>query len=230
MPARPRPTLRNRVAYDAAGGRSWTLHSSIDDFQLLSPAPQDIPARYRGAAAHLVLAMTLAAQEALVECLRADAAALVALDPQEDYIAGNEGRLKALVAKVDIFLPSGEEVARLTGHCNWPRAARELAALGPSIVVVKLGAAGSLVYDARCGREATVPAYPAAAVDPTGAGDSFCGGFMAALLNDPGDLEGATRAGAVAASFAIASYGTDAAFQAQPLEARRRLEAWRAAA
>jgi ribokinase len=230
MAERPLPTLRNRVVYRADGSRAWTLMGSEDDFHRLSPAPSDVPARFRDAEAHLVLAMTLAAQEALVDWLRAETSGVVALDLQEDYIAGNEARLLDLIGKVDFVLPSGEEAARLLGHRDWSRAARELAALGPRIVVVKLGATGSLVYDAPRGREIAVPAFPAGEVDPTGAGDSFCGAFLAALLDTPDDAEGAARAGAVAASFAIADYGTAGAFRVSGAEARRRLAAWLAVA
>ena len=123
LPERALPALCCRVAYDAAGGREWTLHASEDAFDALSPAPEDIPAAYGQAEAHLVLAMTLAAQERLVAWLRANARGTIALDPQEDYIAGNEARLLALVASVDVFLPSAEEVRRLAGHCDWEKAA-----------------------------------------------------------------------------------------------------------
>src|SRR5688500_3869699 len=70
LPLRALPALRNRVAYDATGGRAWTLYASEADFHALSPAPDDIPESFRGAEAFLVLAMTLAAQEELIDWMR----------------------------------------------------------------------------------------------------------------------------------------------------------------
>lgn len=64
-------------------------------------------------------------------------------------------------------------------------------------------------------------------IDTTGAGDSFCGAFMAAYLADPGDPERAVRAGSVAASFTVGGYGVEPLFLANPAEMRRRLDEWR---
>lgn len=209
MPRRDLPTLHNRIVYGGDGGRHWTLHASDAEFHHLSPTPHDIPTHYRNAEAFLILAMTLAAQVALAADLRSRIGALVALDPQEDYIAGNEAALRKLIALTDVFLPSAEEVLRLTGQSDWSAAARGFAELGPALVVIKLGPEGCLVFDRRTQREITVPAVPAAVVDTTGAGDSFCGAFMAVLAQDRNDIEAAAKAAVVTASFAVEGYGVD---------------------
>ena len=222
------PTLHNRVEYFADGRRRWTLFATEEEFDILSPLPSDIPASYRGAKAYLVLAMTLSAQQKLVADLKARSEAIVALDPQEDYIKGNEIALRALISKVDIFLPSAEEVERLLGTGDWGEAARTFAAIGPKIVVIKLGADGCLVFDRERDLEFSIPAYPVTdIVDTTGAGDSFCGAFMAAYLKDLRHPEYAARAGAVAASFTVAGYGVDPLFRTDPDVMRRRLDEWR---
>ncbi len=224
---RDRPTLHNRVAYRADGGRTWTLYSGQADFHILSPTPENIPERYRSADAFLILAMTLEAQEGLVPALRRMGAGLIALDPQEDYILGAESRVQDLVAQVDIFMPSEEEVRRLLGHDDFFAAAKHFAALGPKIVVVKRGADGCLVYERDADRTTEVPAFPVAEVlDTTGAGDSFCGAFMASLILSPGDVLRAARAGAVAASYTVAGFGTEALARAEPGDAARRLAAF----
>ena len=220
------PTLRNRVVYAADGSRAWTLCSPEEEFESLSPTPDDLPPGYCAAEAFLVLAMALSAQERLIEWMRAQTNALVALDPQEDYIAGNHSRLRSLIGKVDIFLPSAEEVRRLTGGGDWAAASRDFAALGPRLVVVKLGAEGVVVHDAARDLFLRIPAYPARPVDTTGAGDAFCGGFMAALLAARDDLEGAARRGAVAASFAISEYGAAGILAATSADAAQRLADW----
>jgi sugar/nucleoside kinase (ribokinase family) len=226
MPTRPLPTLHNRVTYQDTGEREWTLYASDSAFDILSPLPSDIPSAYRKAQAFLILAMTLPAQQRLVADLKASGA-VVALDPQEDYIAGAEAEILRMISDVDIFMPSQVEVRRLTGSSDWTRAARYFAEAGPKIVAIKLGADGSLIHDARVGSIVHVPAYPmTSVVDTTGAGDSYCGAFMAAYLDAPHDLIGAARVGAVAASFTISGYGVDPLFEATSEQLKRRLENW----
>lgn len=221
------PSLHNRVVYETNGDRAWTLFNSEEAFHELSPTPDDIHVTYRDAEAFLVLAMTLQAQQDLVADLKRNTEGLIALDPQEDYIAGNEEALRNLIAQSDIFLPSAEEVRRLLRHEDWSAAARTFAELGPTLVVIKLGAEGCLIYDRSREWEKTVPAFEADAVDTTGAGDSFCGAFVAAFLQDRSDLERAAQAGSIAASFAIADYGVTPLFEATSGEAMRRLAQWR---
>ena len=224
---RPHPTLHNRVVYDSHGGRSWTLFASEEVFHEQSPTPADIPEQFLMADAFLVLAMTLDAQEDLLEFLRTNTTAVLALDLQEDYISGNEDRILELLPKTDIFLPSAEEVLRLTGMDNWSKAARYFASLGPSLVVIKLGNEGCITFDAERDETMSLPAFPAQNIlDTTGAGDSFCGGFVAALIGNQGTVAEAARAASVSASFAIANYGVDALFTASPVEARQRLKNW----
>lgn len=228
LPPRGIPSLHNRVAYDAEGGRVWTLFNGDEAFHTLSPTMADIPIPFLDAEMFLILAMTLEAQIDLVTGLKGRKGGLIALDMQEDYIRGNEERLKALISQCDVFMPSADEAQQLLGHTDWQAAARTFAALGPSIVVLKLGAEGSLIHDRDTDRMVRISPLPGPVVDTTGAGDSFCGGFLAALLQDRSDLEGAARAGAVAAAFAISDYGADPMFRVTPAEAQARLQAWQA--
>ena len=228
LPYRDLPTLHNRVEYSADGTRKWTLFASEANFDHLSPRAGDIPPEYWRAEAHLILAMALAAQENLVDHLKCQTDAIVALDPQEDYIAGNEARVRRMIAKLDIFMPSEEEVARLFGLRDPRKAAREITDLGPRLAVIKLGAEGCFVYDKLKDAEFSLPAYPAAdVVDTTGAGDSFCGGFMASLVQKPDAIEDAAWAGAVAASVAVEGYGAERLLEAAPGDFKKRLDDWR---
>lgn len=229
LSSRTIPSLHNRVAYDADGGRIWTLYNGDDAFHALSPTFADIPPSYLEAEIFLILAMTLEAQIDLVAGLKGRPDRLIALDMQEDYILGNEARLNEMIRQCDIFMPSADEAQQLLGHTDWPAAARQFADLGPSIVVLKLGAEGVLVHDRATGRVIRIPPFPGPVIDTTGAGDSFCGGFLAALLTDRRDLERAARAGAVAAAFAVSDYGAEPMFRARADEAQRRLQTWRAA-
>ncbi len=226
MPRRDRPTLRNRIVYQSHDRRVVTLLSDEADFELLSPRCADMPARYWAADAFMILAMTLDAQRDLVEGCRARTRALLALDPQEEYVEGNVEAILDLVARVDVFMPSLDEVRRLLGHAEPARAARQLAARGPGIVVVKMGAEGSLIHQAGTGRDIVMPAYPVRPLDTTGAGDAYCSAFMAALVTKPGDVRHAAAAGAVAASYAVGGYGIEGLLAASATDFGSRLERW----
>jgi ribokinase len=216
----PLPTLHLRVVYGAAGDRTWTTYFSDADFDALSPEADDIPPGFRDAEAFLVLAMTLTGQERLVAWARQETKALIALDLQEDYILGHQQRLMALIRQTDVFMPSAEEVRRLLGHEDWEAAARVFAGRGPSLVVIKLGQDGTVVYSRDRDLVVRCPALNVPAVDTTGAGDSFCGAMIAHLLQDGADLDGALRAGTVAASVAIGGFGAEPLFSADQEKVR----------
>lgn len=221
LPRRQVQSIRNWVVYEYDGQRSWILRSNPDDFLELSPTWEDIPPAFRDTKAAMILAMDLAAQEALATRLKATGA-LVALDPQEDYIAGNQARILKMLSHVDIFLPSQEEVYRLLGHRDYPRAAREFAGYGCETVVVKMGGEGSLIFDQVTGRCIELPVYPATVTDTTGAGDAYCGGFLAMYVQSQ-DLVKAGLAGSVSASFAIEDFGLAHMFQVDRSTAEQRL-------
>lgn len=118
--------------------------------------------------------------------------------------------LDALVARVDAIVLNDEEARMLTGETNLISAAREVLQRGPRLVVVKKGEHGAFLV----GEEQlfSVPAYPVEkVVDPTGAGDSFAGGFMGHLASkdctDPATLREAMMHGTVAASFCVQGFG-----------------------
>ncbi len=88
--------------------------------------------------------------------------------------------IRSLLAEVDVFLPNLDEARALTGLDDPVAAARALRGDGPAIVVVKLGAEGSVVL---CGEESVaLPALPTEARDAVGAGDAFDAGFLHSLM------------------------------------------------
>ena len=220
LPVRSCPTMRTRFEYATHDRRTVRILSDEGDFDELSPRPADVPAHYWGAPCFMVLAMTLRAQADIVAACRAAGQGLVALDPQEEYIAGHEAEVLALVARVDVFMPSLDEVRQLLGHENAERAARTFASLGPRIVVIKLGSEGCLVHDAARGHSFRLPAYPVSPIDTTGAGDAYCCAFMASLAQAPGALDRAAAQGAIAASVAVSTYGANGLFSEIPASGR----------
>jgi len=225
QPQRNAATIRNVVSYDLCGGRHWTLLTDPRDFDVLSVYPEDVSAELAAAPAFLVAAMSLESQARLTPWLRANTEAVLYLDLQEDYIPGNEERVLEFVGSSHVFLPSEEEVRRLLHTEDWDEAARRLASVGPSTVVIKRAGLGSLVYEAEADRVVSVPAFPAAVVDSTGAGDAFCGAF-AAVHQQTGSASQAARAGAVAAAICISGYGTSALLSASPEQALQQMSAW----
>ncbi|MDX2192434.1 MAG: PfkB family carbohydrate kinase [Gemmatimonadales bacterium] len=135
---------------------------------------------------------------------------LVACDTMNYWIQGKKDALLKLLARVDVLLVNDGEARELSGDWNIHRAGRWILAHGPKRVVIKQGEYGALLVEP--GRTFFVPAFPLEEVfDPTGAGDSFAGGFMGYLART-GDTssEGLRRAmvfGSVMGSFAVSSFG-----------------------
>ena len=138
------------------------------------------------------------------------APAFVAADTMDLWINGSLPDLKELLKKVHCLIVNDEEARLLAGRLNLIEAAEAILVMGPRIVIVKKGEAGSLMCLAD-GSKFVLPAYPATEVrDPTGAGDSFAGGFMGYLAQarttDFETLKTAVAYGTVVASFTIADF------------------------
>jgi sugar/nucleoside kinase (ribokinase family) len=136
----------------------------------------------------------------------------VACDTMNFWIEGRLGDLEKVLERVDMLLLNDEEARLLARHDSLPSAARAIRAMGPKAVVVKRGDAGALLF-----HEAGVfaaPAFPIEnVVDPTGAGDSFAGGFMGWLAQSenltPAGIRTALIMGSVLASFCCEEFGLD---------------------
>ena len=152
---------------------------------------------------------------------------LVALDSMALWIEISAEALERIIRKVDVLFLDETEVRTFTKRSNLVEAAREIMAMGPSAVVAKRGDHGVLLFHGDSIFSA--PAFPLEhVVDPTGAGDSFAGGFMG-YLAATGDLstEGfklAAMAGSVMGSFQVESFSLErtASLTNDEIEARFR--------
>ncbi|MEJ7697143.1 MAG: carbohydrate kinase family protein [Candidatus Limnocylindrales bacterium] len=222
--ARPGAAIRYWVVYEADGRRRWLQRSPESAFIETAPHPDDVPHTFRRSGAFHIAAMPIDAVEPLVSAIRAWAPeAVLTLDTHEDEVAGFQDRIAALLPWVTVFIPSREEVASWFGWDDPVRAIRELGRLGQRATVIKMGADGSLVLDARTGRLAEVGLAPGPIVDVTGAGDAFCGSLVAGLALGDDPVTAATR-GAAGASLAIGDFGALHPWL-RPDEASRRLAA-----
>lgn len=133
----------------------------------------------------------------------------VACDTMNFWIEGKREALGRLLQKVDMLLLNDEEARQLSGLSSLPAAARAIRKMGPSAVVIKRGDAGALLFHE--GGVFAAPAFPIeTVVDPTGAGDSFAGGFMGWLARmggtSPADIRTALILGSVLASYCVEDF------------------------
>ncbi len=136
----------------------------------------------------------------------------VACDTMNFWIEGKRPELLNLLKRVDMLLLNDEEARQLSGQANLPAAARAIRALGPRAVVIKRGDAGALLFHE--GGVFAAPAFPIEnVVDPTGAGDSFGGGFMGWIAREgdtsPATIRTAMILGSVLASFSVEDFSLD---------------------
>jgi len=149
-----------------------------------------------------------------------------ALDSMNLWIDTAKDSLLAAIAEVDCLIVNDAEIRQLTGESNLARAARAVMELGPRAVVTKRGEYGAALFT-EDGFFA-LPGFPLEEVrDPTGAGDSFAGGFVGYLDSQEGELDEAClrRAmgyGTVLASFNVEQFGTErvAALTREEIEER----------
>ncbi len=137
---------------------------------------------------------------------------LVALDTMNFWIEGNKSALSKVVEAVDVLFIDETEARMFSGEGNLLHAAREITALGPHTLLIKRGEHGVLLF-----HESSIfvaPAFPLeTVVDPTGAGDSFAGGFMG-YMAATGDISSrglrrATVLGSVMGSFCVEAFSLE---------------------
>jgi sugar/nucleoside kinase (ribokinase family) len=137
---------------------------------------------------------------------------LVACDTMNYWISSKPDALKRTLREVDLLTINEAEIRQLAGESSLVKAAKAVQAMGPKTVVVKQGSYGALMFHGHSAFSA--PAYPLESVfDPTGAGDTFAGGFMGYLANTMNFSEGSLRQavifGSVMASLNVESFSLD---------------------
>ncbi len=137
---------------------------------------------------------------------------LVVCDTMNFWIEGARADLEALLQRVDLLMVNDEETRQLADEANLLKAVRWIQARGPATVVVKKGEHGAMLFHR--GDIFFVPGFPLEdVVDPTGAGDSFAGGFLGYLASTREWNEGVFRRamvyGSVAGSFAVADFSVN---------------------
>jgi len=154
----------------------------------------------------------------------------VVCDTMNFWIEGAFDALRALMARVDCIIVNDSEARLLANEPNLVRAARMIREMGPHIVIIKKGEHGALLFTGD--GVFSAPAFPLEDIfDPTGAGDTFAGGFIGYLARagevTEQNLRRAVIHGSAMASFCVEQFSLDAIKELSDEQIRRRVEAFR---
>jgi sugar/nucleoside kinase (ribokinase family) len=205
--------------------RRDTLFTELGVFEGFEP---QLPDSYRDSEFVFLANIHPSLQSRVLEQVRAPR--FSAMDTMNLWIDTTREDLLHTLSGVQCITINDEEAAQLTGERNLVRAAERIHQLGPDTVIVKRGEHGAVLFD----RDGifTAPAFPLRHVkDPTGAGDSFAGGFMGALLQsgslDETSLRRAVIYGSTMASFCVEDFSLDRFRSLEREDVERRFEAFR---
>lgn len=151
---------------------------------------------------------------------------LIVLDTMNFWMDIALDELKAVIAKVDVLTINDEEARQLSGEYSLVLAAKKIFEMGVKTLIIKKGEHGALLFQGD--KMFFAPAMPLAVVkDPTGAGDTFAGGFIAYLAKtDDPSFENMKRAiiyGSAMASFCVEEFGTERMFSISEEDINKRL-------
>jgi len=196
------------------------------ELNVLAEAPPTVPVAFADSKfVFLANTMPKLQHELLAQIRRPT---FVAADTMRCWIQDHLGDLKSLFKKIDCLIINEDEAKQLAEEQNLIKAGQIILDMGLSVVVIKKGESGSLMCGAD-GEKFLLPAYPATEViDPTGAGDSFAGGFMGYLAQagktDFATLKKAIAYGTVTASFTITDFSLNGLSATSRAEIDRRLQ------
>ena len=204
---RPGKTFRWKGRYSADLASRETLDTQLNVFADFKPV---LPADWRDAEFLFLGNIHPTLQLDVLQQLKQPR--LVAMDTMNFWIEGQPAALAKVLEKVDLLVINDEEARLLSREHNLPKAARAIRAMGPKTVIVKRGESGALLFHEH--GVFAAPAFPLEkVVDPTGAGDTFAGGFVGYLARvrdlSPQAVRRAMFYGSVMASFCVEDYSLD---------------------
>jgi sugar/nucleoside kinase (ribokinase family) len=155
---------------------------------------------------------------------------IVAVDTMDFWIKNKKDALQEVIKRVDFVLMNDGEARQFTQTPNIPVAASRLLKMGVKAVIIKKGEHGALLFSK--GAHFSAPSYPQESLrDPTGAGDSFAGGFIGYLAASrdvsPANIRCAIIVGSVMASFNVEDFSLDRVKRLKRNEINRRFEEFR---
>ncbi|HET9552747.1 MAG TPA: PfkB family carbohydrate kinase [Anaeromyxobacteraceae bacterium] len=204
---KPGRTFRWKGRYEFDLNTAHTLDTQLNVFADFQP---DLPDAWRDSEYVFLGNIDPDLQRAVLDQVRAPR--FVAADTMNFWISSKRESLLKTLKRVDLLFVNDAEARQLAGEHNVVKAARAILGFGPRAVVVKRGEYGALYFS---GAEVfSASAYPVPDVfDPTGAGDSFAGGFMGYLARcgreEPSVMRRAIVVGSVLASFTVEQFSLD---------------------
>lgn len=196
---------KGKYGYDL--NEAQTLETHLNVFESFAPR---VPTEYRDAE-YLFLA-NIDPELQMEVMSQVTNPKVIACDTMNFWISSKPEALKRVIAKVDIFIINEGEARQLTQEANLVKAARKILDMGVKTLIIKRGEYGVLMFSNNSIFAA--PAYPLEEVfDPTGAGDTFAGGFMGYLANTGDTTETGIRQaiifGSVMASFNVEDFSLE---------------------
>ena len=181
------------------------------ELNVLADFDPKIPESYQDCEYLLLGNLTPAVQLATLERLK-NKPKLVVLDTMNFWMDVAMDGLKEVLKKVDVLTINDAEARQLSGEYSLVKAAIKILQMGPSYLIIKKGEHGALLFGE--GQIFSAPALPLADVfDPTGAGDSFAGGFIGYLAKiqsiNFNNMKNALIFGSALASFCVEKFGTE---------------------
>jgi sugar/nucleoside kinase (ribokinase family) len=218
-------TFRWAGRYDLNLNDCKTLDTQLNVFATFRPS---LPEAYRDAGVVFLANIDPSLQLEVLKQVRRPW--LTAMDTMNFWISGQRDRVAEVIRSVDVVIVNEAELRQFAGTPSLHAAARQVLSLGPKALVVKKGEYGAAVY----GDDLyfVVPAYPLDEVkDPTGAGDSFAGGFLGYLARagqlSPPTLRRALVYGSVVASFTVEDFSVRRLVRLTPEEIAERYRDFR---
>ena len=218
-------TFRWSGRYDESFGDPETLDTQLNVFEAFSP---ELPEHYRRSDFVFLGNIDPTLQNRVVDQI--ESPRLIAADTMNFWIEGKREELGKLLSRVDLLLINALEVRLLSDERSLLAGARKVLEMGPDVLIVKRGEFGSMLITKD--DLFVLPAYPIDKVkDPTGAGDSFGGGFMGYLAHrgetNLDELRRALVAGTVTASFDVEGFGVERLVNVTPEDIRKRMAHFR---
>ena len=204
----PGRTFRWKGFYGEDMNEAQTLDTQLNVLETFEPK---LPESYRDAEVVFLANIDPELQLKVVEQMKRPK--LIAADTMNFWITGKPDALRKTLKRVDLLFVNDAEAQALTGEANIVKAAQAIKQMGPSRVVIKRGEYGALFFDKD--QVFFAPAFPLDSVhDPTGAGDSFAGGFMGYLTRHGGEsspevFKQAAIVGSVMASFCVERFSLE---------------------
>lgn len=215
-------TFRWKGKYEGEMNVAETLETHLNVFGAFRPK---LPVSFRDAAFVFLANGAPATQISVLDQITAPK--FVVADTMNLWMRVAKEELLDLLKKVDGLILNDEEARELAGERNLIRAGRRILDLGPKIVVVKKGEHGAFLFSEFF--QFALPAYPTDEVkDPTGAGDTFAGGFMGSLASTGkvtlASLKRAMAYGTICASVNVEDFSFEGMRRAKREHIERRLE------